>query len=88
MHEDAAIGAIGHGVAGNLQPAGFDRIDAGIRGTGNIGAADAADGMLERQSVLAAAGHLAIVDREMGDAAQVKQPLRVVGQPAVGAIEH
>jgi len=43
--------------------------------------------VFQRQPVLAAACHLAVVDDEMGDAAQIEQPLRVVRHPAIAAVE-
>jgi hypothetical protein len=74
MHEDAAVGAVGHGVAGDLQATGLDRIDAGVGCTGNLRALDASASVLERQSVLAAAGDLAIVDDEMGARRRSSRP--------------
>ena len=78
MHEDAAIAAVGHGIAGYLQPAGLDRIDAGVRRARYVRTLDAAGSVLQRQPVLAAAGDLAIVDDQMGDAAEIEQALRIV----------
>ena len=65
MHEDAAIGAVGDAVAGDLQAGRLDRIDAGVGRAGDLGALDAAADALERDAVLAAADDLAIVDHRV-----------------------
>ena len=87
MHEDAAIGAVGDAVAGDLQAARLDRIDAGIGGPGNLGVLDAAGDALERDAVLAAADDLAIVDDRMAHAPEIDQPCVLSLEPAVGAVE-
>ncbi len=43
---------------------------------------------LQLQSVLAAAGYFAIVDQHFVDAGKLQKATRIIGKPAIAAIEH
>ena len=75
MHQNAAIAAVGDGVAVDLQLARLDRIDAGIGRAADFRALDAAGHALQRQTVLAAAEDAAIVDDQMLDAGADREGL-------------
>ena len=87
MHEDAAIGAVGDRVRRDLQPGGLNAVEAGFSRARDRAALDAAADAFEGKTVATAAEELAIVDDEMGHALEIAEALRIVGQPAVGAIE-
>ncbi len=88
MDENAAIAAGRHGVAGDLQAGAFDRKQASVSRAGNLAALDAAGHALKGDAVLAAADDAAIVDDELRHAARVDQALRLIADPAVGAVDQ